>query len=183
MKEYIPIIRDNPIIIDVQSAWGNITTIIKDIIQRFELKTNIALEFGVETGYSTSAIANYFNTVIGVDTFRGDFESIVSTNPSNFETVKAILKGYPNILLIESRFEDFIKFKQSRFDLIHIDIIHTYQPTFDCGEWVVNHSDCVIFHDTVTFPEVLRAVTDLSEKYDLDFWNYTEGHGLGILVR
>jgi predicted O-methyltransferase YrrM len=183
MKEYIPEIRDYPIIVDVQSAWGNITTIIKDIIQRFELKTNIALEFGVETGYSISAIANYFNTVIGVDTFRGDFDNNISTKPSNLETVKEILKGYPNIELIESKFEDYILREKRRFDLIHIDIIHTYQPTFDCGEWAVNHSDCVIFHDTVTFPEVLRAVTDLSIIYNLEFWNYTEVHGLGILVR
>jgi hypothetical protein len=194
MKEFIPLVRENPKVVEVQSAWGNIPTILKDIIQRFNLKTDRALEFGVETGYSTSAIANYFTQVIGVDTFRGDFEAITANNPSNIEAVKVILKDFPNILLIESRYEDFIKCKSIEmdnfkmilpkyYDLIHVDIIHTYDPTFDCGEWAVKHSDCVIFHDTVTFPEVLRAVTDLSIKYNLDFWNYNEIHGLGILIK
>ena len=183
MKEFIPSFRDNPKIVDIQSAWGNIPGILKDIIQRFNLKTDLALEFGVETGYSTSALANYFKKVIGIDTFRGDFEVINSTMPSNLEAVKVILKDYPNIELIESRYEEYIKHEHRRFDLIHVDIIHTYDPTFDCGDWSLNHSNCVIFHDTVTFPEVLRAVTDLSIKHNAEFYNYNEIHGLGILLK
>jgi hypothetical protein len=36
---------------------------------------------------------------------------------------------------------------------------------------------------SLSFPEVHRAVYDLSVKYNLDFYNYNESHGLGILVR
>ena len=45
------------------SAWGNIPTIFKDLIERSGIKTEKAIEFGVEFGYSTSALANYFNIV------------------------------------------------------------------------------------------------------------------------
>ncbi len=73
MTNYEPILRENPkCFTEMASAWGDIPTILKDIITRFNLKTDKALEFGVEYGYSTTAIANYFDEVIGVDTFVGD---------------------------------------------------------------------------------------------------------------
>lgn len=73
MVKYIPTIFDNPNVNPLRpSAWGNIPTILKDIITRFNLKNKLCLEFGVEFGYSTSALSNYFESVIGVDTFVGD---------------------------------------------------------------------------------------------------------------
>ncbi len=70
MTNYEPILRENPkCFTGMASAWGDIPTILKDIITRFNLKTDKALEFGVEYGYSTTAIANYFDEVIGVDNF------------------------------------------------------------------------------------------------------------------
>ena len=64
MNKYIPENRYEPKIINVSSAWGDIPTIIQDIINRFNIKQNSCLEFGVEYGLSTSALANYFKIVI-----------------------------------------------------------------------------------------------------------------------
>lgn len=150
MKEYIPKIYDTPRTVNLPTAWGNIPTILKDIITRFNIKTNLALEFGVEKGFSTSAIANYFDSVIGVDSFDWYPDG-------NIEAVKEILKDYPNILLIKSKYQDFILNNRGIYDLIHVDIgyeTHDYETTYPCGEWSVQHSDCVIFHDTLTFPGV-----------------------------
>lgn len=178
--EYIPVKRENPKLAQVGSAWGNIPSIIKDIIERFNLDQKIALEFGVEYGYSTSALANYFEKVIGVDTFEGDIHSGIKNN--HIEITTGNLKDFSNIDLIKSDFRDYIKDNNNFYDLIHIDIIHNYEQTFACGEWSVNHSNCVIFHDTLSFPEVFRAVCELANKYNLEFFNYQESHGLGILV-
>ena len=61
--------------------------------------------------------------------------------------------------------------------------MHTYEDTYKCGEWCVNNCKVTIFHDTLSFPDVYKACQDLSIKYNLDFYNYEDSHGLGILVK
>lgn len=177
---YVPTLREHPNHIKIWSAWEGIPTIIKDLIVRFNIQTNNALEFGVEFGYSTSALACYFEKVIGVDTFIGDDHSGHKIN--HFEQTKNNLINHPNIQLVESNYQKFIKNDNRRYDLIHIDIVHTYNETFECGDWSVQHSDVVIFHDTISFPEINKVCHDLSEKYNLEWFNYPESYGLGILV-
>jgi predicted O-methyltransferase YrrM len=180
MIEYVPKIRDTPKIVNVVSAWGDIPTIIKDIIVTFNINPQTALEFGVEYGYSTSALANYFSKVIGIDTFEGDIYSYIKQN--HHKMTENTLKNYKNIQLIQSSYQDYIKTNNSIYDLIHIDIVHTYNETYECGEWAVNHSKVVIFHDTISFDEVKKVCYDLSTKYGLEFYNYPDSHGLGILI-
>ena len=184
MIEYIPVERDNPDVIWLNNTWGDISSILLDIIHRFNVPTDVALEFGVATGHSISTLACYFDRVIGVDTFRDDYSYIDHNRPSTLYNTLRLLKKYNNIQLIQSLFEDFIKETIfDRYDLVHVDLIHSYDITFACGEWSLQHSDCVLFHDTISYPEVMRAVTDLSTKYDYEFYNYSEKYGLGILIR
>ena len=180
MINYLPTNRHTPRLADVGSAWGNIPTILKDIIKRFNLKQDLALEFGVEYGYSTSAMSNYFTNVIGVDTFEGDPHSGFKDN--HLETTTNNLVDFNNIQLIKSDYKDYIKDNNDMYDMIHIDIVHNYNETFECGEWAIKHSKCVIFHDTLSFREIMRVCKDLSIRYNLDFYNYEESHGLGILI-
>ena len=183
MKNYIPSIKHNPIVWDkYASAWGDIPTILKDIILRFKIKNNLCLEFGVEYGYSTSALSNYFKKIIGVDTFLGD----VHTGPTedHYERTKNELSAFKNIELVKSDFRDFTKIEENNiiYDLIHIDIVHTYSETYECGEWSVLRSPITIFHDTESFEDVKQVCLDLSNKYNLDFYNYPYSNGLGILI-
>jgi predicted O-methyltransferase YrrM len=180
MINYLPTNRHTPKLADVSSAWGNIPTILKDIIERFNLKQDLALEFGVEYGYSTSAMANYFTNVIGVDTFEGDPHSGFKDN--HLETTTNNLADFNNIQLFKSDYKDYIKDNNDMYDMIHIDIIHNYNETFECGEWAIKHSKCVIFHDTLSFREIMRVCEDLSIKHNLEFYNYKESYGLGILI-
>lgn len=181
MEKYNPIFRNTPILADkIPSAWGNIPTIIKDIMVRFNIKGDKAIEFGVEYGYSTSALANYFKEVVGVDTFMGDIHAGVKGD--HFQVTKNNLVEYHNISLVQQSYQDFIENHKEKYNFAHVDIIHTYQDTYLCGEWCINHSDIVVFHDTVSFKQVFSAVKDLSEQYNMKFYNYTESHGLGILV-
>lgn len=180
IKEYSPNIdgievRTN----NISSAWGDIPKILPSIIKKFNIKGDKALEFGVEYGYSTSAISNFFKEVIGVDTFEGDIHSTLKEN--HMDKTKDLLNDFQNIKIIRSDYRDFTKNNKEIYDLIHIDIIHDYENTYSCGEWSVNHSPVVIFHDTMSFPEVMRACKDLSIKYKLEFYNYPNSNGLGIL--
>jgi len=180
---YTPTFRETPRVFSLYpSAWGNIPTILNDIIKRFNVKRNTCLEFGVEYGYSTSALSNYFKKVIGVDTFTGDIHAGIVSD--HYQRTKSLLeRDYGNIHLIQSSYQDYAKTCSEKFDMIHIDIVHDYENTFACGDWSCQHSDVVIFHDTLSFPTVMKSCIDLSEKHEMTFYNYEESYGLGILVR
>ena len=178
---YNPTNRDYDVkTVNVLSAWGDIPSIISDIIQTFEVNTNKAIEFGVEFGYSTTALANYFDEVVGVDTFIGDIHS--GHKEDNYLSIKENLKEFTNIELIQASYQEYTKNNNGKYGLAHVDIVHTYEDTYACGEWCMNNADVVIFHDTVSFPNVLKACYDLAVKYNAEFYNYPNSNGLGILV-
>jgi hypothetical protein len=178
---YIPVNRRAPLRrLDVVSAWEGIQNILSDIIERFHLNTERCLEFGVEFGFSTVALSNYFESVTGVDTFAGD---IHTTNKQDiYQETMDRLAPYTNIELIRSDYKDFIKREHARYGLIHVDIIHTFTDTFACGLWSAEHSQCTIFHDTESFPEVRQAVLEIARVTGKQFYNFKESFGLGILV-
>jgi len=166
--------------LQVRSAWEGIQDILADLIERFQVDTHRCLEFGVEFGFSTVALSSFFESVTGVDTFCGDRDTANKHNI--FESTKSRLAGYPNIQLIKSDYKTFILGDHGTFGLIHVDIIHTYADTFACGYWSAKHSQCTIFHDTESFPQVRRAVADVARETGKKFYNYEKSHGLGILV-
>jgi len=179
---YIPskIILPERLIQSKSQAWVGLERILLDIIEYSRIRQNSALEFGVEFGYSTSALANYFKTVTGVDIFTGDVHA--GHYGDIFDLTKHNLKEFENIELIKSDYKDYIKNNENRFDLIHVDIIHTYEDTYTCGLWSAQHSDCTIFHDTQSFPNVKKAVADIAKKTNKKFYNYRKCNGLGIVI-
>jgi predicted O-methyltransferase YrrM len=189
MLIYNPTIIEDPKVLGV-SAWGDIPMILKDIIVRFKLKTDVALEFGVEKGYSTSALANYFKKVIGVDIFEipdndliPDFEDKPEYEEQKLVVQRSLVE-FPNIELIRSSWQDYAEqMGKEQYDLIHIDLYHSFEDTYKAGYWALLHSDCVIFHDTLSFPGVMEACELLHEKFNYSFFNYPESCGLGILAR
>jgi hypothetical protein len=154
--------------------------IILDIIKFSKIKPEAALEFGVEFGYSTAVFANYFKTVKGVDIFTGDshaghYGDILQETQNN-------LREFKNIELVRADYREYISTDRNRYDLIHVDIIHTYEDTYACGLWAAQHSDCTLFHDTQSFPDVKKAVADVAAKTKKKFYNYRHCHGLGIVI-
>jgi len=183
MIEYIPQYLEFPLHQTKKySAWKANALVIKDITNRFVKDPNLLLEFGVEYGYSTAVFSSYFKNVIGVDTFKGDENSGIRSD-GFFEETKALLINYPNIQLIQASYQDFIATNNDRYDAIHVDIVHTYEDTYACGKWAVEHSDVVMFHDTLSFEGVRRSCEDLSKEYGFTFYNYNADYGLGILVK
>ena len=181
IEEYVPLNMTRPArILDVASAWKGLERIIEDLLDRNDVGRDRCIEFGVEFGYSAVALSNFFREVVGVDTFVGDAHT--AHQGDHYDATRARLAAYPNIRLVRSDFRDFIEGNESRFDLAHIDIVHTYDETYECGLWAALHSDIVIFHDTESFPEVRRAVMAIAETTGHVLSNYPRCHGLGILI-
>lgn len=181
ISEYLPKKEVKPErCIEVSSAWRGIESILIDLVHRFQVPCGTCLEFGVEFGYSTVALSNYFSKVLGIDLFTGDRHTIHQGD--HFEATRKSLEKFPNIELVKADYKDWIEQDTETYDLIHVDIVHTYEDTYKCGLWSANHSKCTIFHDTESFPEVLRAVTDIARETGKRFFNYPKFNGLGILV-
>jgi len=161
-------------------AWVGLEKIILDIIEFSRIDRTSVLEFGVEFGYSTAVFANYFKHVKGVDIFTGD--SHAGYHGDIYDLTKNNLRDFDNIELIKSDYNDYILKDTNQYDLIHVDIIHTYEDTYKCGLWSAEHSKCTLFHDTQSFPEVKKAVADIAKKTNKKFYNYRQCNGLGILI-
>lgn len=173
------IIPDDRRSIDVPSAWKGIEAIIPNVIQDFSLNTQRCLEFGVEYGYSAVALSNYFEQVIGVDTFLGDRHT--RDQGDHYDQTRKALSAFPGITLIKADYLSWIENDTGRYDLIHVDIVHTYEDTFRCGLWSALHSDCAIFHDTEKHAPVRRAVIDIAREINKKIVNYPYCNGLGIV--
>ena len=178
---YIPRRRESPSRnLKVSSAWSGNQTIIADIIERFHIKTGRCLEFGVEFGFSTVALSSYFDSVTGVDLFVGDKHT--DNRRDIYEQTASRLSTYANISLVRSDYREFIVGRSEFYDLIHVDIVLTFADTFACGLWSAQHSQCTIFHDTESFPQVKQAIIELARVTGKQFHNFRESYGLGILV-
>jgi hypothetical protein len=178
---YVPQLRKlPPRVLAVNSAWKGIESVLGDLIQTFRVGTGRCLEFGVEYGYSTAALSCFFDTVTGVDLFVGDKHTVDKRDI--FAETSDRLSCFDNIRLVRSDYRDWITKDDSFYDLIHVDIVHTYVDTFACGLWSARHASCVLFHDTQSFWAVKRAVIDISSQTGKRCYNFKESYGLGILV-
>ncbi len=167
-------------VLDVVSAWAGHEKIIYDLMQRFSISSNSCLEFGVEFGYSAVVFSNYFKKVVGVDIFVGDMHTFHKGD--HYEETAERLSKYSNIELHKADYNDWILKDTNTYDLIHVDIVHTYEDTYKCGLWSAQHSKCTIFHDTESFPDVKKAVFDIAKNTGKKFHNYPQHYGLGIIV-
>jgi hypothetical protein len=155
--------------------------VLEDLLDTFNVKRDIALEFGVEYGYSTVALSNFFKIVIGVDTFEGDQNTLV--RPPDFaEEVRALVSPYGNIHLVTSTWEKWAQVDDRDYDLIHIDMDHTYDQTFISGVWATLHAPVVLFHDTESFPSVKKACKEIADGTGKKFYNWPQCYGLGIIA-
>ena len=171
-------------IAEKERAWGDIPDILGSMLREFKVVPMKALDMGVLFGYSTYALAMYFDEVVGIDTFGNNRYNYMDTGEDHYEEVKELLKVRDNVSLIKTTWQDYAEAnKDAKYDLIHLDMIHTYRETFKAGDWALQHTNFAIFHDTVSNPTVMNACGDLADKYNCDFYNYEPSHGLGILIK
>lgn len=180
--------QPDPPLPDVPSAWRGIELILPDLLTRLEVPRGTFLEFGVDYGYSTAALARHAFVIIGIDTFE-DIHSGGRTPDEVLQETWNLLEGMSNVALIRQSYQEFISdlWKDpvlAPIELIHIDIDHSYETTLELGSWAVEQSPVVLFHDVLSFPnEVGRAVGELAAEFGLNYYLYPECHGLGILSK
>jgi hypothetical protein len=181
LTTYEPLKRTMPEkMIRVTSAWKGLESVIEDILDRFEVGRVRCIEFGVEFGFSTVVFSNYFSIVKGIDIFTGDEHTHYKGD--HYEETRNSLSGFGNIELFKSDYRDWIKEDDLHYDFAHVDIVHNYHETYECGLWAAKHSKCCIFHDTESFISVRRAVFDIAKDTGKKAYNYPFHHGLGIIV-
>ena len=181
METYEPTTKRRPEkMLNAVTAWAGLELIIEDILERFDIGRDACIEFGVEFGYSSVVFSNYFKQVTGVDIFIGDEHT--DFKGDHYVQTKESLSQYENIELIKSDYRDWIKEDKKQYDFSHVDIVHNYKETYECGLWAAKHSKCTIFHDTESFPEVRRAVIDIAKASGKKVYNYPYHNGLGIIV-
>jgi len=174
-------------LLDVPSAWRGIERALASILADFRpgpSRTGLAVEFGTDYGFSAAALSNFFDHVTTVDFFQsegGDAQTGYR-DPDQFERVAALLKDWP-VSVVRADFRDWITDYYPKVDLIHTDIVHEYQPTYEAVRWSVDHTDLALVHDTESFPEVKRACADVAAETGFKFYNYPEHFGLGILSK
>jgi hypothetical protein len=166
--------------IDIPTAWKGLELIIEDILIQFNIGRASCIEFGVEFGFSSVVFSNYFQKVKGVDIFIGDEHT--EHKGDHYEKTKKSLESFSNIELFKSDYRDWIKQDNNQYDFAHVDIVHNYKETYECGFWAAQHSKCCIFHDTESFPSVKRAVYDIAKNTGKKAYNYPFHNGLGIIV-
>ena len=182
---WVPQFRRFPrIMIPAPTAWNGIEAVLESLLIDFHVGRRHAIEFGVQHAYSTVALSNYFRFIVGIDTFVGDVHA--GEHPDNYDEVAATVAHLPNVALVQSTWQEWAQRSDdyaggTQSDLIHVDIFHTYPDTYECGRWAVEHSPFVIFHDTISFPDVAVAVAQLAKESGRTFYNFEESHGLGIL--
>lgn len=181
LKRYVPSQKNTPPkIIQIPTAWKGLEEIIEDILIHFEIERESCIEFGVEFGFSTVIFSNYFKIVKGIDIFIGDEHT--SHQGDHFESTKKLLSSFENIVLFKSNYKDWIIQDTEQYNFAHVDIVHSYKDTYECGIWAAMHSKCCIFHDTESFPSVKRAVYNIAKKLGKEAYNYPFNNGLGIIV-
>lgn len=181
----------DPPLPNVPSAWRGIEMILPDLLARLDVPRGTFLEFGVDYGYSTAALARHARHIIGIDTFEDIHSGGRSPEEVQRETAN-LLGDVPNLALWRQPYHEFIQQwgqwnKTARTGppvLIHIDIDHSYHTTMELGAWAVAHSPVTLFHDVLSYPnEVGRAVGEIAAEFGLHYYLYPECHGLGILSK
>lgn len=170
------------VLTEVSSAWKGLEDYVEPIIETYNITPNLMLEFGVDNGYSSYIFSKVFKKVIGVDHFMGDEFIRHSQGDDFYKTIVERFKD-SNVELVRKGYQEFVIGETRQFDLIHVDINHTYEDTFACLDWSVQHSKVVIAHDTDSFPAVKRAVLDIAAKHNINFYNINKFYGLGILYK
>lgn len=173
----------NKTFLDVPTGWKGLENYMPSIIDCFNIKQKSALEFGVDSGYSLHILSQLFDNVTGVDLFESDEHIGHIQGDEFYEGVMSIFSQFNNTKIVRQDFREYIKTDTKQYDLIHVDIVHLYDQTYQCAEWSIFHSNVIMLHDTISYSDVNQVCLDLSKKYNLGYYNICDCHGLGILYK
>jgi predicted O-methyltransferase YrrM len=73
----------------------------------------------------------------------------------------------------------------NKIDILFIDTSHTYRDTLDeillyCSR--IGETGCMVLHDSISFPGVRRAISEMSGKFRILTFATESGNGISVLV-
>ena len=170
-----------PQYVRTKTSWNGIERLIPRLMEDFHIYPGLCIEHGVWHGYSTAALANCFQSVIGADIFVGDVIPGTEGVPM-IETTRNSLSPWNNIELRQCSMEEFDYTGLPIADLIHIDASHNYKDWFGVMR-AIAHCRVAIFHDTGNwFVDVPRLIYEIAERFNLPHFHFPHHEGLDILV-
>jgi predicted O-methyltransferase YrrM len=140
------------------------------------------VEVGVDYGFSLFHFAQDFPdaTVIGIDDYDSTHGHPAQGEHSDAKLwVKSFLPYFKNVILINSNSTAVAKMLDCNIDLLHIDAEHTYEAVnadFAAWEPKVRQGGCVMFHDTISFPNDIGRFFEELQGTKI---NISVGAGLG----
>lgn len=154
--------------------FKNKEPMIKWCCQKNNSKDELAIEFGVYSGYSISLIRKYYSgPVYGFDSFEGLPEFWRDGFDKGHFKTRTIpqINGVELVIgLFKDTLENFLQNKQPKIKLIHFDA-DLYSSTIHCLNEVTNYlsDDCIfIFDEFHNYPgwedHEFKALSEWSEK-------------------
>ena len=155
------------------TAWSDIQEHLPRL--RSEARGTV-LELGTRGGISTTAL------LAGVEE-RGGVVWSVDVEPSSAE----VFAGHTQwrFVLTDSRDVDTLVGHglERPLDVLFVDTIHTYEQVRDelraWGEWV-RPGGVILFHDTDSYPEIRRAISEWCRPRKIPYEFLGGSHGLGV---
>lgn len=135
------------------------------------------LELGVRTGTSTWAFIEGLKP-------KSKLISVDIKSPNDYGASSSALQlGAKNKDIdFELIIEDSTKYKSPKVDLLFVDTLHTYsQVSAELKAHAKNVNKYIVFHDTVSCPEILPAIKEL--KGFSEVAHYENNNGLMVLKK
>jgi predicted O-methyltransferase YrrM len=159
------------------SAWRGLEGVYTNHIAEIgPIKTIV--EIGVDYGFSLFHFAKDFPdaTIIGID----NYDHPLYTQHNAEQWVLQFLNDFRNVLLIKSNSLEAARLLYCSIDLLHIDGDHTYEAVksdFAAWEPKVRSGGCIMFHDTISFPNDIGRFFEELKGTKINFPLY---NGLGF---
>lgn len=135
------------------------------------------LELGVRTGVSTWAFIEGLPQ--GAKLISVDIKSPDDYGASSSALQLGAKERGINFELI---IEDSVKVKTDKVDLLFVDTLHTYeQVKAELNAHAKNVNKYIVFHDSVSCPEIIQAIKEL--KGFSDYKHYENNNGLYIVKK
>lgn len=151
----------------------------------FYRKPAVVVELGCFVGWASAHLAmalqaNGHGKLYCVDCDQKNLDATVR----NLKRVG--LDGVSNALLGKSTEPTVVAGLPNKIDILFVDTSHTYRDTLDeilLYSSRIGEAGCMVLHDSISFPGVRRAISEMSGKFRILTFATESGNGVSVLLK